>query len=321
MPIEQGAAASRGLHSFSWELPSGIAIEASIGATDGLLQRFFAGYDKAFVLENEKEGIEGFAECLALNEGANYRDLCQVLGPFREFIFLATDSRTGVQFGGGNMIVFPVELHGKRPATVLSVNLNYIFVEPEIRGRGYFSILIRDLPIIATTLFSRSNPRGIPPEWSDTYIFFEQNDPFKMGREEYERDTCYTGMDQLHRIGIWARRGAKIVDFDYVQPALTAGQKPDRNLVYGLIGPSQSSLDACLLFEHLRRFFGISVLKGKDPAGDPEARKQLDDLSVRCARNGQVDLLSVDETKLRGAEQQEAARGFASLRDAIKSGC
>ena len=48
MPIEQGAAASRGLHSFSWELPSEIAIEASIGATDGLLQRFFAGYDKAF---------------------------------------------------------------------------------------------------------------------------------------------------------------------------------------------------------------------------------------------------------------------------------
>ncbi len=222
MAIQSGSTGTKVTYPLSWESPSGISIEASVSANDGLLTKFFAGYDKAFVLPNEKEQLDGFADCLSLNEGESYRNLCNLFGPFREFIFLATDSRTGVQLGGGNLIAFPIIDHENSAESVLSVNLNYIFVNQEVRGRGYFTRLIRDFPAMVVSLFSRSNPDVLSSCSIKTVIFIEQNDPFKMGREEYERDTLHAGIDQIHRIGTWARRGAKIVDFDYAQPALSS---------------------------------------------------------------------------------------------------
>lgn len=47
--------------------PSGLLIEASTGSADGVLDQVYQDYDAAFVLENEKEGRDGFVECLALN--------------------------------------------------------------------------------------------------------------------------------------------------------------------------------------------------------------------------------------------------------------
>src|SRR5882762_2825251 len=54
---------------------SGVVIEATTAADDGLLEEFYRDYDGAFVLENEKEGYDGFAECLGLNAGDQYADL------------------------------------------------------------------------------------------------------------------------------------------------------------------------------------------------------------------------------------------------------
>src|SRR5271165_6314925 len=51
---------------------SGLVIEASTSAEGGVLREFYSDYDKAFVLENEKEEFDGFAECLALNYGPEY---------------------------------------------------------------------------------------------------------------------------------------------------------------------------------------------------------------------------------------------------------
>src|SRR5436853_7564629 len=51
---------------------SGLLIEATTAADDGLLGEFYRDYDGAFVLENEKEGYDGFAECLGLNAGDQY---------------------------------------------------------------------------------------------------------------------------------------------------------------------------------------------------------------------------------------------------------
>ena len=54
---------------------AGLIYEASTSAVGGIFETFFAAYDRSFVLENEKEGFSGFAECLALNEGAGYQAL------------------------------------------------------------------------------------------------------------------------------------------------------------------------------------------------------------------------------------------------------
>src|SRR5262245_56131772 len=65
---------------------SGLVIDATTSPDDGLLEEFYRDYDGAFVLENEKEGYDGFAECLELNAGDHYASLVKRYGPFREFV-------------------------------------------------------------------------------------------------------------------------------------------------------------------------------------------------------------------------------------------
>ncbi len=74
---------------------SGLVIEATTAADDGLLEEFYRDYDGAFVLENEKEGYDGFAECLGLNAGDQYANLVGRYGPFREFVARGPGSRHG----------------------------------------------------------------------------------------------------------------------------------------------------------------------------------------------------------------------------------
>jgi hypothetical protein len=59
------------------------------------------------------------------------------------------------------------------------------------------------------------------------------------------------------------------------------------------LGAEEHTLDPCLLLEHLRRFFGISVLKGKDLASDATASSLLGELSASCARGDKIPLLSI----------------------------
>lgn len=308
---------------FRLRTAAGLTIEASTSPAGGLLQAFYAGYDRAFVLENEKEKLGGFAECLSLNEGESYRRLSNMLGPYREFIFLASDSRTGQEFGGGNFIAFPINSDGRTGSAVLSANLNYIFVNREARGLGYFTRLVSDLPEIVFRLFLETNREDAPADWlhrrPPVLVFAEQNDPYKLSRENYERDSLHSGLDQVTRIKIWARRGAKIVDFDYVQPALTADQEPDYNLAYSLMDAAAPSLSACLLREHLRRFFGISVLKGKDPSSDKVASEQFAVLDRLCSSGRHVELLPIDDSKLHPPSWQTSG-GPRSLRDLLRRG-
>src|ERR1044072_5957604 len=78
---------------------SGLVIEATTAADDGLLEEFYRDYDGAFVLENEKESYDGFAECLGLNAGDQYAKLVGRYGPFREFVAVVRDPATGARLG------------------------------------------------------------------------------------------------------------------------------------------------------------------------------------------------------------------------------
>jgi hypothetical protein len=286
---------------------SGLAIDASISSDDGVFTEFFLDYDRAFILRNEKESFAGFVDCLNLNSGMEQSSLAARLGAFREFVMVARDAQSGVRIGGANFIAFPLHTPGQIDPVVLSLNLNYVFINSPARGKGYFRRLVGDLPHLARSLLITTVGDNLPSAWMRSdystfpnmrcFIFFEQNDPYRMSRQDYELDTKYTGLDQLTRIEIWGRLGARIIDFPYVQPRLTRDQCADDTLVYSVLGAQEKMLTPRLLHAHLERFLGISVLKGRDPFAEPSAAKQLSILDKMCANHELVPLLRVERVR------------------------
>lgn len=271
----------------------GLIIRTTDEGEGPLFERFFAGYDRAFVLPEEKEDREGFRACLALNHGAAHERLAAEYGPFRELCLVAEDYR-GALVGGANLIATRFALPGAEP--VVTVNLNYVYIDPERRGRGCLRELVRGAGQIAAAEFR---------EPGEPLIFIEQNDPFRMSAEAYARDTTMAGIDQLDRLRIWAKLGARILDFDYVQPALSPAHEPDENLLYALLGGFEGTVCARLVAGHLRRFFGISVLKGRPLSDDAAATAQLHALE----RHGEVALLD-PRPLLARLESRQSARAL-----------
>jgi hypothetical protein len=304
---------------------AGFVVDATTSADDGLLQEFYSDYDRAFVLENEKEGYDGFAECLKLNHGEAYANLVKRYGPFREFVLVVRDPKTDVRLGGANFIIFPIS---SKSEVVLSMNLSYVFVNPEARREGVLRCLMGDMPNIAYRLFAQSNSSDLPNKWRakgqestflpQVYIFIEQNDPFRMSPEDYDRDTKLTGLDQVARIGLWSRLGAKIVDFPYVQPPLSKDQDANEALAYAVLGAPGAALDARLLRAHLERFFGISVLKGADLSSEPAVAAQLSELTKAGKRNQRVPLLAGEISTIKSKMANHSAIRPPTLRDALR---
>jgi hypothetical protein len=261
----------------------GLVIEATVSPDSPILQTFYAGYDAAFVLPNEKEEHDGFAKCLALNFAEPYARLSRFYGAFREVVLVARDATSGAIVGGANFIAFPLL---RRDGEVLSVNLNYVFTASEQRRRGHFKRLVAAIGDVAARFFEADAGR-LP-----RLVFIEQNDPVQMSRADYARDTQHSGIDQMTRIQLWTALGARIIDFPYVQPPLSAGQAPDATLIYAVLGADAPALDACLLHAHLLRFFGISVLKGEDPIANAIAGSQLAELAARCEHGTAIPLLT-----------------------------
>jgi hypothetical protein len=294
----------------NFQFSSNMAIEATLDPESPVMETFFRHYDAAFVLPDEKEGRDGFIRCLRLNQSPDYEKLSARCGPFREFVLVARDIRSGGVVGGANFIVFPLPV----AAPVLSINLNYIFVAPEWRRQGYFRTLLRAVQHCAAESF---NDQAMLPQ----LVFIEQNDPIQMGDANYRRDTLHSGLDQMDRLLIWAKLGALVLDFPYVQPALSKDQSPDETLSFAVLGSQSGTLSACVLHEHLLRFFGISVLKGEDPALDPAASKQLSTLLTACKEGLSIPLISLAALtrEALSAYGAKSAGKPSSLRDALRN--
>jgi hypothetical protein len=269
----------------------GLTLFTAITADGGVFARFFKGYDKAFVLPNEKEDEAGFARCFALNFGAAYERLSQLYGAYSEVCLVAHDG--DVEIGGANFIAMPVDAH------TVSANLNYIYINQNARGRGALSRLVAGVSDTMGALY---------PGRLRRLMFIEQNDPFRMSAEDYQRDTEFTGLDQFDRLRIWARRGARVVDMAYAQPPLSAEQGADDTLVYSVMGAGADHLDACVLEAHLTRFFGVSVLKGADIGDNPVASSQIARLRSDCAAGKQIALLDPRAQLEKLARREDIAR-------------
>lgn len=264
-------------------LEGGVIAHYITRADDPQLPRFYAAYDAAFILPDEKEDIDGFRACLALNEGGAYERLSALYGPYREMVILLTDGAHGPVLGAANFILFAGD--GSDP----TVSLSYIFVDAAQRRRGLFGLLMHLIREEARDAFIWP-PGDIPVP----LIFIEMNDPVKMSAADYARDSRHAGLDQVERLKIWERRGARLIDFAYRQPPLSAAQAAEDNLLIGVLGSGGADLTACRLLAHMRRFFGVTVLKGRDPASSPIAAEQLALLDAACARGERVALTGFD---------------------------
>ena len=246
-----------------------LSIEATDRADDGVLDAFYAAYDKAFVLANEKEELDGFRDCLALNTGGAHQHLRARYGPFRELVMVARDDN-GAVVGGANFIVIQ-HPSGAAHAVGHTVNLNYLFVAPSQRGRGRSRTLLGACHRLAdaTAAAWRADARV------KSLFFLEINDPFRLTPEQYRLDSEHAGIDQVTRLAYWAGMGATLLDWPYVQPALSAEQEDDRTLAYSVLDAGADRLPAALVLWHLERFFAISVLKGADLQSSPSASQQV----------------------------------------------
>jgi GNAT superfamily N-acetyltransferase len=245
-----------------------------------VFDRFFAAYDQAFVLPDEKEGRAGFLDCLALNHGESHVALQARYGPFAEWVLVAMAGDEVA--GGANFICHAVA--GRDGAAVLAMNLNYVFVTPAHRGRGRLRDLVGASRRLAGMSFAGAD--ALPLR-----MFIELNDPLRMDARAYALDSRVAGIDQFDRVAVWARLGARIVDFPYVQPPLSDGQAADTGLMLGIVDAPGAQLDACVLGGHLERFFAISVLKGGDPQAHPATHAQLQACAARCGSRGGFGLL------------------------------
>jgi hypothetical protein len=263
------------------KLPGGLILRATERPDSPLLESFFAGYDRAFILPDEREELPGFRACLAINPQSRRR-----FGRFhRELVVVIEEEASGTLLGGANFLATRID---DTPAghPPVAVALNYLFIEAAARGKGLSRLLKAAVSELAAAAVEA--PAGaLPPA-----LFIEQNDPLRLSPAAYAEDTRRAGIDQIDRMAIWAKLGAQLVDFPYVQPALSAGQASDDSLAYAVLDFPGESIDPAWFAAHLESFFGISVLKGGDPLADPVAGPQL--ARLRALAPGEtVPLLSM----------------------------
>ncbi|MFT4053606.1 MAG: hypothetical protein QM681_03800 [Novosphingobium sp.] len=281
--------------SIVFDLPGGIRVSASDDPDSDILQRFFAGYDRAFVLPDEREELDGFEACLALN--ATHR---HVFGRTHSELVAVFEDDCGALLGGANFLSTAVG------GGLSTIALNYVYVEAAARGRGLLRKVLGAVRRLALASLQ------LDPDSPAPVIFIEQNDPLRMTAEQYAADTAHSGLDQVDRLAIWHRVGARIVDFPYIQPALSDDQHADDGLVYAAVDFPGACIDARLLHDHLQSFFAISVRKGQPLKAGDVASRQLDMLLRRTDPVPLLDMGGALE-RLRQVPQNGACEDFRKL--------
>lgn len=260
---------------WSLDLDDGLVVRGTERPDSPVLEEFFAGYDRAFVLPDEREELEGFRACLTLNPLCRHR-----FGRRHRELVLVLNSVEGHLLGGANFLTTYIKEPppGHPP---VAVALNYIYVQHAARGRGLSRLILDAVVRLANRAVGLADDACWPA------LFIEQNDPLRLTEAEYATDSSHAGIDQIDRLALWSRLGARLIDFPYVQPALSKNQAANDGLLYAVVRFARNEIDAEYFRAHLESFFGISVLKGRAPSEDPDAKAQLM-LLAEMAQKGEV---------------------------------
>ena len=156
------------------------------------------------------------------------------------------------------MLAYRAPEAGEHGDDLFGIAMNYAFVAKAFRRQDYLGKLVQIAREVAADALD-TRPEAF-------LVFLEINNPTKMSQEDIQLDSELSGIDQDSRLLVWERIGASVIDVDYVQPPLSDdGQAPETRLLLAVIAPTRrQQLDSKILRAHLERFFGISVLKGKD---------------------------------------------------------
>jgi len=253
-----------------------------------MLQRF---YDSVYVPEfpdpDERESLDNMADYLRLKSRGWY-------GDNNYHILVAS---VGEQIIGGTISDFLAEAN----AGVLE----FLVVAPRFRCDGIGSTLLA-----STETLLMGDARAALDREIDL-IVGEINDPFRPS-------TIQDNLDPTKRTLIWHTWGYRGLDFPYVQPALSATQRPVSNLllIAKLFRPQWQAVNATipsdrikiLVHEYLRWAMRIQL-----PGQCPEFRSMADHLDA----NPQISAFGLDDylghapdrplliTSVSGAEQQE----------------
>jgi GNAT superfamily N-acetyltransferase len=257
-----------------------------LAAADGdLLQLFYTEiYEREFPDPDERESLANIARYLALKDEGWY-------GRNNYHVVLACRGNTVL----GGCILDYLE----QPNAGV---LEFLFTVTAERGQGVGRALLAEAERLATIDASRAG-RGL------AWIAAEMNDPF-VATEVPDN------IDPFVRARIWHGWGFGALDCPYVQPALSAGQRPAEGLL--LIAKPiaarwrdgvPSSLVRCLVAEYLRWAMRIEA---------PEANAQFGALAGWLDRRSTVDWTPLARYIGESGPEETSAPAFdvLELRDA-----
>ncbi|MGH3969981.1 MAG: GNAT family N-acetyltransferase [Mycobacterium sp.] len=196
-----------------------------------LLERF---YQDAFIPEfpdrNEREPLANIEEYLHRKETGWY-------GKNNYHVVVMCDGDKPI---GGSISDYLVEPNAGF--------IEYIVMQPDCRGRGYGRRLLEHTERL---LHEDAEKRGGRLDW----IVIEVDDP-------YNTHGPANRFDPFTRVRVWDAWGYRLVDFPYVQPALSSDREPVDNLLLAAktcserFGESVPSNDVCRL---VREYFRCSI--------------------------------------------------------------
>lgn len=227
---------------------------------DPFLEDVYDFYVEFFPLDDEREQLDGLRKILGLNRSIDYQNR---LSPFRESWLMAC-APDGKMIGGVNFSLYtlPKAMTGKFGVSA-TLHVVYVFVREEYRSIGIASLLLQKMEQYAQEwVFAR---RGV---CKGLLITCEQNAPELMTAEAYWEDCVAAGIDQCDRLAWWDRKGYKRLMMNYVQPSLTEGGAPCAFMTLNVKTGGRSTVPGEILYEHIRRYFELSVFKGQSPEGD-----------------------------------------------------
>jgi GNAT superfamily N-acetyltransferase len=228
-----------------------------------LLQRF---YHECFIPEfpnsDERETLEQIKEYLHRKETGWY-------GKNNYHVVVMLDGDIPI---GGSISDYLVEPN----AGVIE----YLIVSPDHRGTGLGGQLIEHAERLLHEDSQRSRGRRL--DW----ILSEMDDP-------YVTPGPTNRFDPFVRPRIWHKWGYKLLNFPYVQPALSASTKPVSNLLLSAKPCSGRFIDSVpaadlrtLIREYLRWAMRIDL---------PDGNKEFDEMSQFLERRGSIRLVSLSD--------------------------
>lgn len=235
------------LPSFS----SALTVHASF-TPQHVLNDFLKGYNDAFPDPNNYETPEQFATWL--NNPHHRSDLQSLFGPFAACVLTIRDHHQVVAAAAFDLF-----------GTTRSIHLSSAYTHPDHRRKGLLRALIDQIRWVANEL------SGLPKPYT---IVLETENPL----------TCPpSSQDPTNRLRMWGHMGLDLIDIPYKQPPLSDHHQAIDYLLLGVLtSHTLDTLSATWLFDHLTRFFVLSVFKGDIERLTPY-RPMLDAMAARRA--------------------------------------